>query len=136
MTSLSQKALDLLGRVDLFASLGKSDLAGVGSLASTQKHSPAKIVFRQGDKSDSFHIVLAGKFDCYLWDDLLKIERPLRSLGSGEVFGEIGLLTGENRSAFVRAQEESETIVFEKKAFIEFLEENPKILLAFSRILA
>src|SRR5262249_50827843 len=112
---LAGKALDLLGQIDLFASLAKPELADVANFGTTQKHPAGKIVFRQGEKSDSFHVVLSGKFDCYLWDDLLKIERPLRTLTHGETVGEIGLLTGESRSAFVRAQEESETIVFEKK---------------------
>src|SRR4051812_42562589 len=133
---LAGKALDLLGQVDVFAGLTKTELAAVANIGLTQKHIAGRIVVRQGEKSDNFHVVLSGKLDCYLWDDLLKVERPLRTLQRGEIFGEIGLLTGENRSAFVRAQEESETVIFEKKIFFEFLQKNPKFLLGFARVMA
>jgi type II secretory ATPase GspE/PulE/Tfp pilus assembly ATPase PilB-like protein len=134
--SLPGKAVELLSEVDLFASLGQPELAGLEAIGKTQRHPPGKIIFRQGEKSDGLHIVLSGKLDCYLWDDLFKTERPLVTLKRGETFGEVGLLTDESRSAFVRAQEESETIFFEKTPFFDFLEQRPKILLEFARILA
>lgn len=130
------KALELLRDIDVFAKLDEPHAAALAEICKFQKHKAGKVIFRQGDKSDSFHVVSSGKLDCYLWDDLLKIERPLTVFRRGEIFGEVGLLTDDSRSAFVRAQEDCETLVFDKEAFFALLEKNPKVLLNFARILA
>src|SRR5262245_18022953 len=133
---VAEKVLELLGQVDLFSSLTKTERSGLAAIAAAQNHPAGRIIFRPGEKSDGFHVVLSGRWDCYLWDELFKIERLLATLKRGETFGEIVLLTDETRSAFIRAQEESETVFFEKKPFFQFLEKKPKIVLEFARILA
>ncbi len=130
------KALELLSNVDIFANLDKKELIALADIAQTESHKAGKIVYRQGDNSDSFGVVLSGTFDVYLWDDLLKIERPLTSFKRGDVFGEMGLLTDEPRSAFVRAKHDGETLRFNKEAFFSLLEKQPKVTLALARTLA
>jgi CRP-like cAMP-binding protein/energy-coupling factor transporter ATP-binding protein EcfA2 len=133
---IDANTVDLLCQVDLFSSLAKPEMTGLARIATLQKHPTGKIVFHSNEKSEGLHVVILGKFDSFLWDDLFKIERPLISFTRGEAFGEVGLLTDAVGSAFVRAQEESETIFFEKEPFLAFLEKKPKILLAFARVLA
>ncbi len=135
MTS-TEKALELLGQIDLFSMLDAAQLRQFAGIAKSCPFSAGQPVFRQGDPSDSFHVVLSGKFECYLWDDLLKIERPLTAFQRGDIFGEVGLLTDETRSACVRAQAASETLSFGKSAFFDLLEGQPKVLMNFARILA
>lgn len=132
----SAKALELLSNIDVFSNLDSRDLEALAAIGVTQTHKPGGVVFRQGDKSDHFHIVVSGAFDCYLWDDMLKVERPITVFRRGDIFGEMGLLTDEPRSAFVRATEEGETVWFGKKGFFDLLEKQPKVLLNFSRMLA
>ncbi len=133
---IDAKAAYLLSQVDLFSSLAKPEMVALEKIAAVQKHPAGKMVVRNGEKSEGLHVVVSGKFEAYLWDDLFKIERPLAGFTRGEAFGEIGLLTDGSASAFVRAQTESETIFFEREPFLAFLEKKPKILLAFARVLA
>lgn len=130
------KALELLSDIDIFSNLEKEHLSALAGITSFETHKAGKIIFRQNDRSDNFQVVSSGKLDCYLWDDLLKIERPLTIFKRGDVFGEVGLLTDDTRSAFVRAHEDSETLVFGKQVFFELMEKHPKVLLNFARILA
>ena len=130
------KVVELLSNIDIFANLDKKDLAALAEIAKSETVKAGRVVFRQGDPSDSFRVIASGRFECYLWDDLLKIERPLITFKRGDIFGEMGLLTDETRSAFVRAETEGETFCFDKKGFFDLLEKQPKVLFNLARMMA
>jgi len=58
------------------------------------------------------------------------------TLGPGDFFGEMSLLTGEARSASIRVKEDAEFIVIDKESFRSTLVNNPSIAESLSRILA
>jgi type II secretory ATPase GspE/PulE/Tfp pilus assembly ATPase PilB-like protein len=127
--------LDLLKSVDIFSSLKDEDLKSLNEIAASEEHAAGKVVVKQGDPSENFHIVDSGLYEVYLWDDLMKVERPLGDLGPGEIFGEMGVLTGETRSAYVRCRNKGNTIQFKKAPFFAFLEKNPKVAIGISKTL-
>jgi type II secretory ATPase GspE/PulE/Tfp pilus assembly ATPase PilB-like protein len=128
--------LELLSNVDIFVNLDKKDLAALDAIAKTVKEKAGKIIFRQGDASDNFRVAVSGVFECYLWDDLFKIERPICNFKRGDIFGEMGVLTDEPRSAFVRAQSDVEMLCFDKKAVVELLDQHPQVAFNLARMLA
>ncbi|MDX1950950.1 MAG: ATPase, T2SS/T4P/T4SS family [Verrucomicrobiota bacterium] len=130
------KSLELLSNIDIFSRLDQKDLAALAKIARTESHKAGKVVFRQGDPSENFLVVSNGTFECYLWDDILKIERPLTIFKRGDIFGEMGLLTNESRSAFVRARQDAETVCVPKEAFLEMLEKEPQMVLQLAKMLA
>lgn len=134
--AMSHKAVDLLKKVEVFSALDQHHLVALAEIAHSRFHRAGQVVFRQGDPSDTFQVVSSGVFDCYLWDDMLKTERPITLFKPGDIFGEMGLLTDEPRSAFVRAQHDGETFSFDKKPFLRLLENQPKVLLHICRVLA
>ena len=81
-------------------------------------------------------MVVSGVFQVYIWDDVFKIERSLTTLKPSDVFGEMGVLTDEKRSAFVRADQDAETLCFSKAAFFQMVEKHPRIGLGLARTLA
>ena len=58
------------------------------------------------------------------------------SLGAGECFGEMSLLTGERRSATVIAQTDCEVVEIAKPILATSLKENPELLKQLSELLA
>src|SRR5688572_5563211 len=134
--AMSHKALDLLKKVEVFSALDQKELTSLAEIAHSRFHKAGQVVFRQGDPSDTFQVVSNGVFDCYLWDDMLKTERPITLFKSGDIFGEMGLLTDEPRSAFVRAQNDGETLAFDKRPFLRLMESQPKVLLHICKVLA
>src|ERR1041385_4083099 len=128
--------LELLSNVDIFANLEKRDLAALVAIAKVENQKAGRIIFRQGDPSDNFRVAVSGVFDCYLWDDTFKIERPIMTFKRGDIFGEMGLLTGEPRSAFVRAQTDVEMLAFDKPSVVSLLGQNPKVAYNLAQMVA
>ncbi|HME19988.1 MAG TPA: cyclic nucleotide-binding domain-containing protein [Acetobacteraceae bacterium] len=61
-------------------------------------------VIQQGEQPDAVYIVITGLFAAYRQDVLLG------RLGAGDIIGEIGFITGEARTATVRALRDSELL--------------------------
>jgi type II secretory ATPase GspE/PulE/Tfp pilus assembly ATPase PilB-like protein len=126
----------LLASVDLFHGLAESHLDAIAALTRRQVWEPGRMVIRQGEPSDSLHLVESGSFEVFYWDDLLRIERPFNSLRRGDVFGEMGVLSGEPRSASVRCRDAGATIILGKDDFLRFLDEHSRAAMALARTLA
>jgi CRP-like cAMP-binding protein len=85
---------------------------------------------KQEDPGDSFYIIRSGKVRAYRRDDA-GLELVLSVLGPGESFGEMALLTGQERSANVEALEETHLMVLSKEQFERILRDFPHISRAF-----
>jgi len=71
------------------------------------------VVFREGDVSGDMYAVLHGKVD--VTKQRQGVDQQVTTLGRGEVFGEMGLMTHEVRSATVTAKENTELLVINEK---------------------
>lgn len=127
---------DWLSQIEFFTGLSKLQMKELVGIARQKRFKKGALVFKQGDPSEDFQIIESGNFDVFIWDEIMKIERPLNQLRPGEVFGEIGVLTGEPRSATIRCLEDGVTWSWDHERFVEFLEKNQKGGLALARTLA
>ena len=128
--------LALLPAVDLFHGLSAAELAAVAALMRRHQYEAGRVVLRQGDASDSLHLIESGCFEIFLWDELLRLERPLQTLRRGDVFGEMGVLTGEPRSASIRCRDAGSTIAVGRDDFLYFLRGHSSAAVALARTLA
>jgi CRP-like cAMP-binding protein len=62
-------------------------------------------------------------------------ERPVATLGPGDIFGEMSLLTGARRSATVTALEPVKTVEVNKQALAHVLEQSPTLVGRFVELL-
>lgn len=84
------------------------------------------VVIRQGDPADHFHLVGSGGFRVtQAAEDAGSAERELRVLGPGDVFGEIGLLSGGPRTATVSAVGPGRVWALDADAFTELVAAGP-----------
>lgn len=77
------------------------------------------LLIREGDPPGSAFVVRRGRLEVEV------AGRVVRELGAGEVIGEIALLTGEQRSAAVRARRDSTVIEIPRDAFETMLHTDP-----------
>lgn len=90
----------------------------------TVRYRPGQRVISQGERGEDFYIVVRGTLDVvHQQDD--GSDRVLKSLGAGESFGEIALLSDVPRTASVVARTDSEVLVMDRETFRGIVASDP-----------
>jgi predicted acylesterase/phospholipase RssA/CRP-like cAMP-binding protein len=91
-------------------------------------------LFRQGDPSDAVYVVVGGRLRVF--DEPPGAPaRLLNEVGRGEMIGEMGVITGEPRSATVRAARDAELVRLPQSSFDRLLEQHPRAMMTIARAL-
>jgi putative ABC transport system ATP-binding protein len=99
----------------VFAGLTPSILSDMADEMSLERYTAGTVLLRQGDAGDKFYLIRTGR--CNVSIDHGKTRTAVNTLGEGEFFGEIALMTGEPRSATVVATEAIELYTLSKDDF-------------------
>lgn len=83
---------------------------------------------KQGEEGDSVYWVLHGRFNTLLEDEQGQI-KVLGTIGSGEIIGELSVITHEPRSASVYALRDSWLIRYRQADFQALIQQYPVLLL-------
>ncbi|MEO8477027.1 MAG: cyclic nucleotide-binding domain-containing protein [Actinomycetota bacterium] len=120
-TSWRIEAAELIDALPVFDDLpGEvlSDLAGRVGLRTVR---PGQAAFRQGDRADAFYVVRKGAIQLEDEHPETGDTRVLQTLGRGEAFGEMALLTTRPRQATARAVGEVELFQVDRGTFDRLL---------------
>jgi Na+:H+ antiporter len=119
----------LIGRLELFADLNDQQLERVQKLLRPRFVAPRELIVREGDKGDACYFIASGAAEVVF---------PGRRipLGTGDLFGEMALLTGMTRQADVVAMTYCRLLVLRKVDFDRFMQDNRDIRLAIHKIAA
>ena len=91
-------------------------------------------LIEEGAEGDSMFVLLRGAVQVSVSKNGSSI--PVATLNEGDCFGEMSLLTGERRSATVRAQGDCYVMEIGKPLMAEIIRESPDCLRQLSEILA
>ena len=116
---------ELLARVALLAPLDAASRQRLAGRLRRLDFAPGEPIVRQGTSGDSLYVVARGTVGVRLEVD--GSISDVATLGAGEFFGEMSVLTGEPRSATCTARTEVTCYVIERAAFEELLAERPEI---------
>ena len=116
-----------LAQVPLFRRVGARELEQLGGIAKQEDFQANTIVFFQGDRADKLYVILSGAAKVSLRASDGK-EKIIRTLGAGEIFGELTLLDGRERSATVETIELTEMLSISHRDFHVLATANPEIL--------
>ena len=119
-----ENILNILARSAVFRDLPKDTLDAATSVVRTLVVPPHTIIFREGDPGDSLYIISKGKVRIFRKDSS-GMEIDLATLGPGNTFGEMALLSGETRSAGVEVLEEAHLVALAKDDFDRILRDFP-----------
>ncbi|MGI9508072.1 MAG: patatin-like phospholipase family protein, partial [Geminicoccaceae bacterium] len=93
-------------------------------------------LFAEGDDSDALYVVTSGRLEIRVASSDAGGHRSLAQIGAGEVVGELGILTGEPRSADVWTVRDTELIVLGRDAFDDLMNENPNSIVTLTKVIA
>jgi CRP-like cAMP-binding protein len=123
---MKEKAPTLLAGIELFSELNEADLQEIAALAQTRSAPTDTTIFHEGDPADSIFLVVGGRVKVVTTSSDGK-EFILSVLGSGQVFGEMGLLEAAPRSASVVSITEVELLIINRDDFDHLLTSSPGI---------
>ena len=90
-------------------------------------------LFEQDELADRVYILVSGRLQAVV-GDAAGGARILGEIGRGEIIGEMAILTGEPRSARVRALRDSELVSLDRQAFDRLVVRYPQMLMALTRL--
>jgi MFS family permease len=112
-------------RVPVFSGLPPARLDLAAQRAEMRTVEPNEVVIRQGDAADSFYVIADGEFIVTQRQPNLAEPVELRRMHAGEVFGEIGLLSGVPRTATVTAAGSGTLLSLDGPEFLELVGSGP-----------
>jgi CRP/FNR family transcriptional regulator, cyclic AMP receptor protein len=122
----ARSARALLAGAPLLAGLGEPLLDRLAQTAHTRVLAKGQLLFEQGDRADTVYVVGAGRLAMRL-AALDGRELVVNEMAPGDVFGELGLLSGGRRSTGAVALEPSEVVGLSQAAFNAALDAEPRL---------
>ena len=113
--------IDAIAHVPLFSRCSRGELAKIAQLADEVDLRAGKILMKEGERGREFFVLLSGTAD------VRSNTRLLPSLGPGDFFGEIALVTDHPRTATVTTTSAVRALVITDRAFKGLLRDSPQI---------
>ncbi|MBW0000627.1 MAG: mechanosensitive ion channel [Verrucomicrobia bacterium] len=117
--------MELLAAQPLFGALSPEQLELLSKEAKWMRFGQQETIIQRGAPGDSMFILAAGMAE--VLSEREGRELRVGTLHAGECFGEISFLTGEPRSATVRARQDCEVVEIPKHAMSLLLRQQPSL---------
>ena len=121
--------------IPLFSGLSREDIAKILGKLEEKSFAAGATIFSQGEKGDSFYLTQSGAVQVVLESAGGRSE-SIAVLGPQEWFGEMALLSGEPRSATIRAVKDTIVWRLSREDWDELIEKHPTWLLHFCATLS
>jgi small-conductance mechanosensitive channel/CRP-like cAMP-binding protein len=124
-----------LRRVELFETLTDEERRALAARLRVAPFARGEAMTRQGAEAHWLYLITKGEAEVRVSADGNLSER-IATLSAGDFFGEMGMMTGEPRTATVVALSEVECYRLDKEAFHDILQRRPELAENISEILA
>ena len=111
----------LIQKVPLFSQLSKKGLQEVASIADEIDFPQGKVLTQQGARGREFLVILDGAAE------VERDGRRINTLGKGDFFGEIALVTQQPRTATVTTTEPMRALVITDRDFLALLKRSTEV---------
>jgi len=117
--------LDILRQVPLFSKMDEQELKQIHSMMRGLTFKQGEVIVREGEIGGDFFVIINGHAETLI-TDASGTEMMIELVGPGDFFGELSMLTGEPRSARIRASNTLQVLALHQNEFFEFLTHNPQ----------
>jgi diguanylate cyclase (GGDEF)-like protein len=126
----------MLASVPLFRGLQPAQLNALVAQATEQVYPAGHVITRQGEPPQSLWVMLSGRVRVVEATTDGQAEMLLGEIGKSEVFGELGILRDQPRSATVIAVERTHCLVLSHPEFVAALNESLPLANGLLRVIA
>lgn len=112
----------ILQKLPVFAGLSPNEYAHIQKICRPSRINDGETLFVEGDSSPCMYVLLSGDIQLRTHD-----QGPIHSLVPGELFGEIGLISQQKRTATAIARSASVLLQIDGNVFQELLVREPRI---------
>jgi CRP/FNR family transcriptional regulator, cyclic AMP receptor protein len=113
--------VELIKRVPLFAHCSKKELGLIARIADEIDLPEGKTLMREGDRGREFFVLVEGSAE------VRRGKRKVSTLGGGDFFGEIALVSQRPRTATVTTTSPARTLVVTEQSFRSLLDGAPDV---------
>ncbi|MCD4785439.1 MAG: mechanosensitive ion channel [Candidatus Eremiobacteraeota bacterium] len=121
-----QEMFNILRTIDFLQELGEEALWDIVERLKIQLYSDGELIIRQGNTGDTFYILQSGDVKVMAKNEEGHLFLS-KDLSSGNFFGEISVLTGEPRSASIKAITPVQLLMLNKDDFKIILSKYPEL---------
>ncbi len=124
-----------LSNVPLFSKLSEASALSLARECRFKQVEKGEILFFQSDPAEIAYIVRSGNISIILNSSDGR-EMVINEMHSGDLFGELGILTKKMRSTSAIAQAKGELLIIPRQAFLNVIENEPQLALRILEITA
>ncbi len=121
----------LLSNFSIFKTLGEENLKNFVSFLRLKKYARNEIIIRKGEPGKNLYIILSGAVDVVDQDG-----NTITKLRSGEVFGEMSLISGDPVGATIKVSQATAVLYIKGQDFLKVLNRFPSLQMYFARLLS
>jgi len=132
----AKETIALLSQCDLLRHLPAEEVEDILPCVRNRRLAPGEVLFRAGAPGDALFIVSRGSVEI-LTDDTSgdgRAEHKLATLGSGQAFGEMALLSGGPRTATVRSVGDTDLLEIGREDFERLVASDDRLADAVERL--
>lgn len=122
-----EKVISEIKDFEWLQNLNEEQLGMLSEKSWIETYAGEEILIREGEPGDSMFIIVKGRVEVLIRNPR-GINIHVAEKERGEYFGEMSLLTGKERSATIKAKEDTTVVVMDKKAFSEILLKDAQLL--------
>ena len=121
-----EEIINLLSKISYFSNLDSAALKHISEATIQRAYEAGEFTFMEGEPCIGLYVVKSG------WLRAVKIsstgrEQVLRFVGPGEVFNEVGVLTGGVNVVSVEALEASEVLIVQREKLLNLVDKYPSL---------
>jgi len=127
--------LSFISQLDWLKGMQSDNLSKLVSNGTVIRYAKDDLIVKQDDQGDSMFVIIEGSARVLLSTEKLQ-ETFLADKHAGDFFGEMSLLTGEPRSASIRANQDSVMLKIDQVSFSNLIAADSEVLPEFIEVLS